>query len=91
MQVLYQAELHPDNATNNITHHNKTQLFFITEYMHIAHKLSKMYDLFVRTNLTIKPKGTKMSKHDDKQCKCKNCGNMDKTNCDKKSGGKEKK
>jgi hypothetical protein len=50
-----------------------------------------MYDLFDRTNLTIKPKGTKMSKHDDKQCKCKNCGNMDKPACDKKSGGKEKK
>ena len=61
------------------------------ELMPVVWDVVVMYHLFVRTNrLTINKKEEKMSKHDDKQCKCKNCGTVAGSKCDK-SGGRDKK
>ena len=59
MQVLYQAELHPDNAIYHIPQRNKKQCFFILEYMHIAPYDPTMYYQNVRTQSNHKTKGNK--------------------------------
>ena len=89
----YSTRLSYTPTTRFIIYHNeiKNNAFLYWNTCILPHTTQQCIIKMSGHNLTIKPKETKMSKHDDKQCKCKHCGNVQPTNCDKKSGGEKKK